>query len=94
MTTSAFCIPKRYRIGMSKQTAVRLPDDLVDFLDTLVADGRFDSRAAIVTRELKRLKRRIEAEQDAEIYRREGDDPELLAIAEHMSRHPVPLEDW
>ena len=94
MTTSAFCIPKRYRIGMSKQIAVRLPDDLVDFLDTLVADGRFDSRAAIVTRELKRLKRRIEAEQDAEIYRREGDDPELLAIAEHMSRHPVPLEDW
>lgn len=78
---------------MSKQIAVRLPDDLVDFLDALVAEGRFDSRAAVVTRELKRLRRRVEAEKDAEIYRREGDDPELVAIAEYMSRHPVPLED-
>ncbi len=78
---------------MSKQIAVRLPEELVDFLDGLVAEGRFDSRAAIVTRELRRLKRRVEAEADAEIYRRDGDDPELVAIAEHMSRHPVPLED-
>lgn len=93
MTTSAPRIPYWYHFGMTKQIAVRLPDDLVDFLDTLVAEGRFDSRAAIVTRELKRLQRRIEAEQDAEIYRRDGDDPELLAIAEHMSRHPIPLED-
>ena len=86
-------IPKRYHVGMSKQIAVRLPDELVEFLDGLVAKGRFDSRAAVVTRELKRLKRRIEAEQDAEIYRREGEDPELVAFAEYMSRHPVPLED-
>lgn len=78
---------------MSKQIAVRLPDELVDFVDELVATGRFESRAAVVTRELRRLKRRIEAEQDAEIYRREGDDPELVAIATHMSKHPIPLGD-
>jgi len=93
MTVPDTCIPKQYHIGMTKQIAVRLPDELVDFLDGLVAAGRFDSRAAIVTRELKRLKRRIEAEADAEIYRREGDDPDLIAFAEYMSRHPVPLED-
>lgn len=85
-------IPKRYRIGMSKQIAVRLPDELVDFLDELVAEGRFDSRAAIVTRELKRLKRRIEAEADAEIYRREGDDPDLVEFVRYTSRLPMALD--
>ena len=91
MTTLVTRIPSWYHFGMTKQIAVRLPDDLVGFLDALVAEGRFDSRAAIVTRELKRLKRRIEAEQDAEIYRREGDDPELLAFVQHASRQPMDL---
>ncbi|HEU4849057.1 MAG TPA: hypothetical protein VFS93_01465 [Terrimesophilobacter sp.] len=76
---------------MSKQIAVRLPDELVDFLDALVAEGRFDSRASIVTRELKRLKRRIEAEQDAEIYRREGDD-DLAEFARYASRLPMDID--
>lgn len=93
MTSNTVRIPNRYHIGMSKQIAVRLPDELVDFLDGLVAKGRYGSRAAIVTRELRRLERRIEAERDAEIYRREGDDPELVAVAEHLSRHAVPLGD-
>lgn len=84
-------IPKRYRIGMSKQIAVRLPDELVDFLDELIAAGRFDSRAAVVTRELKRLKRRIEAEADAEIYRREGDD-DLAEFARYTSHLPMDLD--
>ena len=78
---------------MTKQIAVRLPDELVAFVDELVASGRFESRAAVVTRELKRLQRRLIAEKDAEIYRIHGEDPEMTAIAEHMSRHPVPLED-
>ncbi len=86
-------IPERYHHGMSTQIAVRLPDDLVAFLDGLVSSGRFDSRAAVVTRELRRLQRRIAAERDAEIYRREGDDPEMVAIAEHTSKRPVPLDD-
>lgn len=85
-------IPKWYRLGMSKQIAVRLPDELVEFLDELVAAGRFDSRAAVVTRELKRLKRRIEAEADAEIYRREGDDPDLVEFVRYTSRLPMALD--
>ena len=78
---------------MTKQIAVRLPDDLVDFLDSLVTEGKFDSRAAVIARELKRFKRRVEAEADAEIYRREGDDPDLVAMSEYLSKHPVPLDD-
>lgn len=92
MTSAAVRIPKRYHIGMSKQIAVRLPDELVDFVDGLVAQGRFESRAAVVTRELRRLKRRIEAEQDAEIYRREGDDPELAEFARYASKLPMNLD--
>lgn len=78
---------------MTKQITVRLPDDLVDFIDEVVASGRFDSRAAVVTRELKRLQRRLAAEKDAEIYRTQGEDPELAGLAEYISRNPVPLDD-
>ncbi len=78
---------------MSKQIAVRLPDDLVDFLDELVASGRFESRAAVVTRELRRFQRRLVAERDAEIYRTQGDYPDLIGLAEWVSAHPVPLDD-
>ncbi len=86
-------IPKQYHIGMTKQIALRLPDELVEFLDGLVASGRFDSRAAVVSRELKRLQRRLLAEKDAEIYRTQGEDPELAGLAEYISRNPVPLDD-
>lgn len=78
---------------MTKQITVRLPDELVAFIDELVGTGRFESRAAIITREVRRLQRRLIAEKDVEIYRREGEDPELVAIVKHMSgRHPA-LED-
>lgn len=71
---------------MSKQIALRLPDDLVAFLDEVIASGRFESRAAIVTRELRRFQRRLVAERDAEIYRTQGEDPELEGLAEYAAR--------
>lgn len=77
---------------MSKQIAVRLPDELVEFLDALVTSGRFDSRAAVVTRELKRFQRRLAAEQDAETYRVHGEDPELAGLAEWAARNAPPPE--
>jgi Arc/MetJ-type ribon-helix-helix transcriptional regulator len=86
-------IPKRYHDGMTVQIAVRLPDELVEFLDELVASGRFESRAAIVSRELKRFQRRIIAERDAESYRTQGDYPDLAGLADHIARNPVPVED-
>lgn len=77
---------------MSKQIAVRLPDDLVDFLDELVASGDEASRASIVTRALKREKRRLGALQDVEILKRLGEDPELIGFAEYASRNRPELD--
>lgn len=74
---------------MSKQIAVRLPDDLVDFLDERVGSGDGRSRAAIVARALERERRRVAAARDAEILSRSGPDPELAGLAEHIARLPV-----
>lgn len=52
---------------MSKQIAVRLPDDVVAFVDQLVAGGHAASRAEVVTRALTRERRRELAARDAEI---------------------------
>ncbi|MDP9337016.1 MAG: ribbon-helix-helix domain-containing protein [Actinomycetota bacterium] len=68
---------------MSKQIAVRLPDDLVEFVDKIVGSGRERSRAAVVTRALERDRRRVIAERDAAILAGTGPDPELAGLAEH-----------
>ena len=90
--TVAQRIPIRYRTGMSKQIAIRLPDDLVDFLDELVASGDEASRASIVTRALKREKRRLGTLTDVEILKRLGEDPELIQFAEYSSRNLPELD--
>jgi Arc/MetJ-type ribon-helix-helix transcriptional regulator len=68
---------------MSKQIAVRLPDELVEFVDELVDSGTERSRAAVVIRALERERRRATAARDAEILARTGPDPELEGLAEH-----------
>jgi Arc/MetJ-type ribon-helix-helix transcriptional regulator len=78
---------------MSKQIAVRLPDELVEFVDTLVRDGSAKSRAAVVTRALERERRRAVAERDVEILRREGDDPDIESLARYVARLPRPHLD-
>jgi antitoxin MazE3 len=72
-----------YRFGMSKQIAVRLADELVDFVDELVESGAERSRAAVVSRALERERRRAIAARDAEILARTGSDPDLEGLAEH-----------
>ncbi|WP_203567465.1 ribbon-helix-helix domain-containing protein [Aestuariimicrobium ganziense] len=52
---------------MTTQIAVRLPDEVVRFLDQFVASGRAPSRAAIVSSALEREMRRQAALRDAEI---------------------------
>jgi Arc/MetJ-type ribon-helix-helix transcriptional regulator len=76
---------------MSKQIAVRLPDELVDFVDELVDAGAGRSRAAVVTRALERERRRSVAVRDAEILAGSGPDPELAGLAEHAARLPSDL---
>jgi Arc/MetJ-type ribon-helix-helix transcriptional regulator len=70
---------------MSKQIAVRLPDDLVEFVDTEIASGKAGSRASVVAHALERERRRAIAARDAEILARTGSDPELVGLAEHAA---------
>jgi Arc/MetJ-type ribon-helix-helix transcriptional regulator len=80
-----------YHFGMSKQIAVRLPDELVDFVDEIVESGVGRSRAAVVTRALERERRRAVAARDAAILARTGPDPELDGLAEHVAGLPSTL---
>lgn len=82
----------RYRLDMSKQIAIRLPDDLVAFVDHAVAAGEARSRAAVITRALERERRRANAERDAEILARTGSDPDLAGLADHARRRPLDLD--
>jgi Arc/MetJ-type ribon-helix-helix transcriptional regulator len=76
---------------MSRQIAVRLPDDIVEFLDQAVRDGD-GSRAKVVTRALERERRRKRAERDVAILARVTDeDDDLGALARYAAG--VCLED-
>lgn len=77
---------------MSKQIAVRLPDELVEFVDSVVRDGDAKSRAAVVTRALERERRRALAIRDAEILARDGDYSDMDSLAEYVARLPIDLE--
>jgi Arc/MetJ-type ribon-helix-helix transcriptional regulator len=66
---------------MSKQIAVRLPEDLVRFVDGVVEAGDQPSRAAVVMKALQRERRRVAAARDAEVLAASGPDPDLAALA-------------
>src|SRR5450755_3873830 len=89
--TDSTPIPSRYHFGMSKQIAIRLSDELVDFVDTIVENGDERSRAAVVTRALERERRRMIAAQDAKILDESGPDPDLAALAGHVAGGPIDL---
>ena len=77
---------------MSTQIAVRLPDQLVEFIDRLVSDGRAPSRAAVVSRALQREQRREIAARDAAILAATApEDDDLDLLAHHVVS--VPLDD-
>lgn len=77
---------------MSTQIAVRLPDELVAFLDQTVASGRAPSRAAIVTSAVEREMRRLLAERDAQLLRQHGSTDDLDDLVRWTTTH-VDLED-
>lgn len=77
---------------MSKQIAVRLPDDIVDFVDGLVSQGKAKSRAVVVTGALERERRRAVAARDVAILAQAGEDPEMDSLARHVARAPLDLE--
>lgn len=76
---------------MTIQITVRIGDDnLVVFADEQVQAGAVKSRAQFVEQAMLREKRRLEGLRDAEIYRKYGEDPDMVALASYP--HP-PLED-
>ena len=72
---------------MSTQIAIRLPDELVAFLDRAVASGRVPSRAALVTSAVEREMRRLAAVQDSEILRSSGPDDDLDGLVGWTAAH-------
>jgi Arc/MetJ-type ribon-helix-helix transcriptional regulator len=76
---------------MSKQIAVRLPDDIVEFVDGQVSAGKAASRAAVVSRALERERRRAVAARDAAILAEAGDDADMQGLAEHVLDTPLEL---
>ena len=64
---------------MSTQIAIRLPDDMVSELDSLVAAGEASSRASVIERALRRELRRHLAERDLRILEASSEDGELNA---------------
>ena len=66
---------------MSKQITVRLPDDLVDFMDELVATDKATSRASVVARAMVRERRRALAARDLAILNEHGEYADLEGLA-------------
>ena len=73
---------------MSRQVAVRLPDELVAFVDDLVEHGEASSRAAVVSKALERELRRRIAERDAAILAGHV-DRDMDRLAEYAARLPI-----
>jgi hypothetical protein len=57
---------------VTTQIAVRLPDDLVTYVDQLVRDGA-GSRATVLTRALMMYRQHVTAERDARILEEQVD---------------------
>lgn len=74
-------------MAMSTQIAVRLPEELVEMVDRLVAEGRAPSRAAVVTSALERELRRVMDEKDAETLRRIGPEDDLDDLVNWTANH-------
>lgn len=71
---------------MSKQLTVRLPDDLVDFIDHQIAHGEAPSRAAVIATAVDRERRREIAARDAAILAQSAGDNDLDALAAFAAR--------
>jgi Arc/MetJ-type ribon-helix-helix transcriptional regulator len=79
---------------VSTQIAVRLPDELVAYVDEAVAAGRVKSRAELVARLIERDARRQRAEEDLQRLAERGalDDPELLDIVRSVADTRLPID--
>lgn len=63
---------------MNQQVTVRLPEELVAFMDRQMHEGRATSRAAVVAAAIERERRREIGERDAAILAAAGSDDDGL----------------
>ncbi len=70
---------------MSRQVTVRLPDELVEFIDHRVARGEASSRAAVVAAAVERERRQQIAERDAMILAQTSSDREMDDLAAYAA---------
>ncbi len=69
---------------MTTQIAVRLPDELVTYVDGLVREGA-GSRAAVVARALSLYRQQLRGEQDARILEESGDYDDFNGLVGHAA---------
>ncbi len=75
---------------MSTQIAIRLPDELVRFVDAQVSSGAARSRADFIWHAITREQRRLAAERDAAIYASISTaDDEFAGLAGLAARVPL-----
>jgi antitoxin MazE3 len=74
---------------MSKQIAVRLPDEMVDYIDRAVELGEASSRAALVIAAIDHDRRRRRAEQDAAILAAAVADDDFDELARYQAKVPM-----
>jgi Arc/MetJ-type ribon-helix-helix transcriptional regulator len=77
---------------MTIQIAVRLPDDIVAFIDEQVSSGAAPSRAAVVARALEHERRREAAQRDAAIYAANATPDGLDDLATWAATQPSDLD--
>lgn len=69
---------------MTTQIAVRLADELVEYIDLLVSQGA-GSRAAVVTRALGLYQQQLRGQQDARILEESGDYDDFDDLVGHAA---------
>lgn len=77
---------------MTTQIAVRLPDEMVAFLDEAVRAGAAPSRAAVVAAALEREMRLRAAQADAELLSRVGVADDLDGLVAWSAHHAAPTD--
>jgi hypothetical protein len=81
-------------LGMTTtQVGLRLQEENVEYIDTVVAAGRSKSRAAYVDRLLARERRRQQALEDREKMEAAGPDEDMEAMFAWLQAHPSDMSD-
>lgn len=87
-----------YAVGMTKQIAVKLPDELLGAVDELVGRGAFDSRSHAIRSGLQAVianrRRQDLNRQYREAFARHPETAEELAEAERLSVRSIEEEPW